>query len=75
MASLSPSAIMEDDVVEAAPAPRPRVFPAGGPGAPGPRCGHTLTAIASSSDGLASARLVMFGKRAMAVWVGMVAAA
>ena len=59
-AALSPSAIMEDDVVEAAPAPRPRPFPAGGPG-PGPRCGHTLTAIASSSDGLASARLVMFG--------------
>ena len=57
----SPSTIMEDDVVEAAPAPRPRPFPAGGP-APGPRCGHTLTAIASSSDALASARLVMFGE-------------
>lgn len=52
---------MEDDVVEAAPAPRPRPFPAGGP-APGPRCGHTLTAVASSSDGLTSARLVMFGE-------------
>jgi hypothetical protein len=36
---------MEDDVVEAPPAPRPRPFPAGGP-QPGPRCGHTLTAIA-----------------------------
>jgi protein phosphatase len=53
---------MEDEpAVDVPPAPRPRPFPAGGT-SPGPRCGHTLTAIASSSDGLASARLVMFGE-------------
>jgi len=42
------------------PVPRPRSFPiAGVP--PGPRCGHTLTAIAGPEGDLSKARLVLFG--------------
>ena len=45
-----------------APVPRPRRFPCVGD-APGPRCGHTLTAITGPDGNLASARLVLFGTR------------
>ena len=45
-----------------APVPRPRRFPCLGD-APGPRCGHTLTAITGPDGNLASARLVLFGTR------------
>ena len=45
-----------------APVPRPRRFPSLGD-APGPRCGHTLTAITGPDGNLASARLVLFGTR------------
>jgi len=45
-----------------APVPRPRRFPCLGD-APGPRCGHTLTAITGPDGNLASARLVLFGTK------------
>ena len=45
-----------------APVPRPRRFPCLGD-SPGPRCGHTLTAITGPDGNLASARLVLFGAR------------
>lgn len=44
------------------PVPRPRTFPVLGD-TPGPRCGHTLTAIAGPDGDLSKARLVLFGKR------------
>eukprot|EP00955_Chlamydomonas_euryale_P097238 365062-Chlamydomonas_euryale.AAC.7 len=42
------------------PVPRPRAFPVLGD-APGPRCGHTLTAIAGPDGDLSKARLILFG--------------
>jgi hypothetical protein len=43
------------------PVPKPRPFPITGT-APGPRCGHTLTAIAGPEGDLSKARLVLFGE-------------
>ena len=39
-----------------------RQFPLLGNGAPGARCGHTLTAIAGPDGDLSKARLVLFGE-------------
>jgi len=51
---------MEDSITRPLPVPKPRSFPiAGVP--PGPRCGHTLTAIAGPEGDLSKARLVLFG--------------
>ena len=52
---------MEPEVPEPLPAPRPRPFPCMG-SPPGPRCGHTLTAINTSESDLGSAKLVLFGE-------------
>lgn len=52
---------MEAEGIEPPPAPRPRPFPCAG-AAPGPRCGHTLTAINTSDTDYGSAKLVMFGE-------------
>lgn len=41
-------------------APVPRPFPVTGE-APGPRCGHTLTALAVTPGDVSGAKLVMFG--------------
>lgn len=41
-------------------APIPRPFPVNGE-APGPRCGHTLTALAGPNGDLSGAKLVLFG--------------
>ena len=46
-----------------APAPRPRPFPCVGD-VPGPRCGHTLTAIAGPDGDHSSAKLILFGEHA-----------
>ena len=43
-------------------APRPRPFPCLGT-PPGPRCGHTLTAVAGPDGEVASAKLILFGER------------
>ncbi|KAK9908007.1 hypothetical protein WJX75_001420 [Coccomyxa subellipsoidea] len=51
---------MEPDQVPPAPAPRPRPFPCVG-NPPGPRCGHTLTAISGPEGEFSAAKLVMFG--------------
>ena len=52
---------MEPDQAPPAPAPRPRPFPClGNP--PGPRCGHTLTAISGPEGEFSAAKLVLFGK-------------
>jgi hypothetical protein len=53
---------MEPDPVQPAPAPRPRPFPTSGK-PPGPRCGHTLTAISGPEGEFSSAKLVMFGEQ------------
>jgi hypothetical protein len=45
------------------PVPKPRPFPITGT-APGPRCGHTLTAIAGPEGDLSKAKLVLFGRSA-----------
>lgn len=42
------------------PVPKPRTFPIVGT-APGPRCGHTLTAIAGPEGDLSKAKLILFG--------------
>lgn len=42
------------------PVPNPRQFPISG-ALPGPRCGHTLTAIAGPDGDLSKARLILFG--------------
>lgn len=52
---------METETPETLPAPRPRPFPCMG-SPPGPRCGHTLTAINTTETDLGSAKLVLFGK-------------
>lgn len=49
-----------DTAPRPAPAPRPRPFPITGV-PPGPRCGHTLTAITGPDANLSRAKLVMFG--------------
>lgn len=64
-----------DDAVRPLPVPKPRHFPGStaSPGsAPGPRCGHTLTAIAGPEGDLSKARLVLFGAwcRGRALCVG-----
>lgn len=51
---------MESDVSRPLPVPKPRSFPIVGT-APGPRCGHTLTAIAGPDGDLSKARLILFG--------------
>lgn len=51
-----------DGSAHANPAPRPRPFPVHGVN-PGPRCGHTLTAIAiQGKDEKINYKLVMFGR-------------
>ena len=55
---------MEPDQVPPAPAPRPRPFPCVG-NPPGPRCGHTLTAISGPEGEFSAAKLVMFGEQAL----------
>lgn len=50
-----------DSDLRPSPVPRPRVFPVVGT-APGPRCGHTLTAISGPEGDLSKAKLVLFGK-------------
>ena len=45
------------------PAPRPRPFPCVGGGVPGPRCGHTLTAVSGPEGDFSGAKLIMFGER------------
>jgi len=49
-----------EDSMRPLPVPRPRSFPIAGD-SPGPRCGHTLTAIAGPEGDLSKARLVLFG--------------
>ncbi|GLC64614.1 hypothetical protein PLESTF_000184600 [Pleodorina starrii] len=49
-----------DSDLRPSPVPRPRVFPVVGT-APGPRCGHTLTAISGPEGDLSKAKLVLFG--------------
>lgn len=50
-----------DSDLRPSPVPRPRVFNVVGV-APGPRCGHTLTAISGPEGDLSKAKLVLFGK-------------
>lgn len=50
-----------DSDLRPSPVPRPRVFPVVGT-APGPRCGHTLTAISGPEGDLSKAKLVLFGE-------------
>ena len=51
---------METEVTQPLPAPRQRPFPClGNP--PGPRCGHTLTAISGPEGDFSSAKLVLCG--------------
>ena len=50
----------EEGVSEPNPAPRPRPFPIVG-SSPGPRCGHTLTAI-NTTEETNPEKLVLFGK-------------
>ncbi|KAL6761015.1 Metallo-dependent phosphatase-like protein [Haematococcus lacustris] len=51
---------MDSEPSRPLPVPKPRPFPDSG-AAPGPRCGHTLTAIAGPEGDLSKARLVLFG--------------
>ncbi|KAL6748213.1 Metallo-dependent phosphatase-like protein [Haematococcus lacustris] len=51
---------MDSEPSRPLPVPKPRPFPSNGV-APGPRCGHTLTAIAGPEGDLSKARLVLFG--------------
>ncbi|KAJ9521431.1 hypothetical protein QJQ45_008757 [Haematococcus lacustris] len=53
---------MDSEPSRPLPVPKPRPFPSNGV-APGPRCGHTLTAIAGPEGDLSKARLVLFGIR------------
>ncbi len=53
-----------DSDLRPSPVPRPRVFNVVGV-APGPRCGHTLTAISGPEGDLSKAKLVLFGKRSV----------
>lgn len=56
----APVGSMETEVTQPLPAPRPRPFPClGNP--PGPRCGHTLTAISGPEGDFSSAKLVLCG--------------
>ncbi|CAL5230077.1 g13534 [Coccomyxa viridis] len=51
---------METEATQPLPAPRPRPFPClGNP--PGPRCGHTLTAISGPEGDFSSAKVVLCG--------------
>jgi hypothetical protein len=52
--------MVDDGGARPLPVPRPRLFPVQG-AAPGPRCGHTLTAIAGPDGDLSKAKLVLFG--------------
>ena len=52
---------MEPETTDPSPAPRPRTFPCEGH-PPGPRCGHTLTAINTNEPDFQAAKLVMFGE-------------
>jgi hypothetical protein len=52
------------------PVPRPRVFTVVGI-APGPRCGHTLTAISGPEGDLSKAKLVLFGEIAVCCESGL----
>ena len=54
-------ASMETEVSQPLPAPRTRPFPCLG-NAPGPRCGHTLTAISGPEGDFSSAKLVLCGE-------------
>ena len=55
------ASVMETEVTQPLPAPRPRPFPClGNP--PGPRCGHTLTAISGPEGDFSSAKLVLCGE-------------
>lgn len=51
---------MDSDSLRPSPVPRPRPYPVVGT-APGPRCGHTLTAISGPEGDLSKAKLVLFG--------------
>ena len=51
-----------DPSLRPSPVPRPRPFPGIGL-APGPRCGHTLTAISGPEGDLSKAKLVLFGEQ------------
>eukprot|EP00798_Chlamydomonas_sp_ICE-L_P004852 gene4852-34611_t len=48
------------DVAGPLPVPKPRTFPILGT-APGPRCGHTLTAVSGPDNDASKARLILFG--------------
>lgn len=52
---------MDLDSGRPAPVPKPRPFPVVGAATPGPRCGHTLTAISGPEGDLSKAKLILFG--------------